>query len=54
MGCEGVCVHSHVQCVVAHVRVHAKRLLNYVCDVFCALLSWSHTTHATTLDNLNI
>ena len=33
MGCEGACAHARVQCAVAHVRVRAKRLLKYVCNV---------------------
>ena len=35
MGCEGACAHAHVRCVVARVRVCAKRLLKHVCEV-CA------------------
>ena len=33
MGCEGACAHARVRCAVARVRVRAKRLHNYVCDV---------------------
>ena len=33
MGCEGACAQARVRCAVARVRVRAKRLLKYVCDV---------------------
>jgi len=33
VSCEGACGHAHVRCAVARVRVRAKRLLKYVCDV---------------------
>ena len=33
MSCEGACVHAHVRCAVAHVRVRAKSFLKSVWDV---------------------
>ena len=33
VSCEGACAHARVRCAVARVRVRAKRLLKYVCDV---------------------
>ena len=33
MSCEGACAHARVRRAVARVRVRAKRLLKYVCDV---------------------
>ena len=33
MSSEGACVHAHVRCVVARVRVRAKSILKSVRDV---------------------
>ena len=33
MSCEGACVHAHVRCAVARVRVRAKSILESVRDV---------------------
>ena len=51
MSCEGACAHAQVQCVVAHVHVSGKSILESVWDVHACgpFLTCSVRPHICTL-----